>query len=74
MTIQTVRYPYEPSPEDLANFEAIWLELWHPRFRGVAVVEYMQIKQLVFEAFMVGFNQHRADIEISLERSLHNDS
>ncbi len=74
MTVQTANYPYEPTPNDIANFEAIWLEFWHPRFRAVATTEYMQIKTLVFEAFLVGFNQHRANIEISLERSLNNDN
>ena len=73
MTIQTASYPYEPTPNDIANFEAIWLQLWHPRFRDAAVTEYMQIKTLVFEAFLVGFNQHKLDIEIGLERSLNND-
>ena len=74
MTIQTASYPYEPTPNDIANFEAIWLQLWHPRFYAVAVTEYMQIKTLVFEAFLVGFNQHKLDIEISLERSLNHDN
>lgn len=71
MTIKTVSYPYEPTPSDLANFEAIWLELWHPRFRAVAVQKYMQIKQLLLEAFLVGFNQYRTDVYLDLERSLH---
>jgi len=73
VTIKTAHYNYEPTPNDLANFEAVWLKLWHTRFRYVAVTEYMQIKQLVFEAFLVGFNQHKLDIEIGLERSLNND-
>lgn len=73
MTIQAIEYPYEPTPSDIANFEAIWLHLWHPRFHNVAMQEYMQIKNLLLEAFLVGFNQYRTDVYLDLERSLHSD-
>ena len=76
MTIRTESYPYEPTPNDIANFEAVWLALWHPRFSDLEMQEYMQFKNLVFEAVLVGINQHKHDLRLSLEKSLggNNDS
>lgn len=68
--IQTVKYPYEPSPDDLANFEAIWLVGFHPRLSNIPTNEYMILKNLIFEGFLIGINQQKYNVIIDLERSL----
>lgn len=74
MTIQTVSYLYEPTPNDIANFEAIWLELWHPQCKFLNNTQYNFFRSFAFDNFLLGINQHKLEIKISLERSLHNDN
>lgn len=74
MTIETISYPYEPTPDDLAKFQAIWLQVWEPQCRFLDNAEYNFFRNFAFDNYLLGINQHRMDIKISLERSLQNDN
>ena len=68
--MKTGRYDYEPTAKDVDSFEAIWLVLWHPRFKVLSAAEYMLLKNFAFEAFIVGINQNKYDIRFDLENLL----
>ena len=70
---KTETYLYQPTPDDVENFEAIWLKLWHPVFKDLPMEQYTSICNFSFEVFIVGINQNKHDIVLNLERILNND-
>ena len=67
-------YLYQPTPEDVENFEAVWLLLWHPVFKDLSMEQYTSICNFSFEVFIAGINQNKHDIVLNLERVLNNDN
>ncbi len=74
MTIETISYPYEPTPDDLAKFEAIWLQVWEPQCKFLDTGHYNFFRNFAFDNYLIGVNQYRTDIAILLERSLNHDN
>lgn len=70
---KTESYFYQPTPEDVQNFEAIWIKLWHPTFKDLPMEQYTCICNFAFEVFIVGVNQNKHDIILNLERAFNND-
>ena len=68
--MNTERYYYEPTPKDVANFEAIWAAMWHTLFVDLVLSEYTILKNFTFEVFLVGINQNKHDLKLDLEKSL----
>jgi len=63
-------YPYQPTVDDVQKFEEIWTVLWHPRFRQLDLTEYYYWKNLFFEVFLCGMNQHKYDVRLEFGKLL----
>lgn len=72
--MQTISFTYEPTPDDLAKFEAIWLQVWEPQCRFLDTEHYNLFRNFAFDNYLLGVNQYRTDIAILLERSLNHDN
>jgi len=68
---KTETYLYQPTPEDVENFEAVWIKLWHPTFKEIPMEQYTCICNFAFEVFIAGVNQNKHNIILDLERTLN---
>lgn len=60
-------YVYQPSDEDIEKFEALWDVLWRYMFHPD---DYSYGKNLLFEVWLCGMNQHKYDLRASLDKLL----